>query len=232
MKLVDIEYRVAKGIRDPLPDVLVPMVEIAGDLIPQIRDRVHTQGLAGDGGPWSPYATRKKRNGERGSRFYWTPLGAPQPATGRLIVARQGKFAGRAAYPSVGHYLAAVGYPRNGPKSFVMTGELRDSMEVFVRSPGLASIQYNNKLRKSPFYRAKSGKAFTNAKVADFAFRMERMGPMELSAAEVESVEKSLEGKFTRAILDAQQLEDFAFKAERKAVSLERRAKRLFSGAV
>lgn len=227
--MIRLNYSISDNIRDDLGGELIPLLELSRDLAEQIRRRVHDEGLAGDGGPWSPYASKKKPP-KRGDRFYWTRVGEPQPVLHRIQVARNGARSGRAAYPSYAHYREALGAVGN-QKRFLLTGELRDSMVVMASRPSVVTITYPNRLRKAAYGRAKSGKPFSNQKVAQFAFRTERMSPMEPTDAEITEFSKRLVDAVPPALLKQVQLAELEAKATRRARSLTRSANRLLSGA-
>ncbi|MFO0749137.1 MAG: hypothetical protein U1F43_26265 [Myxococcota bacterium] len=78
----------------------------------KVVSRVHEDGIAADGGTFSAYKDRRKPP-RKGDRFYWSPVGAPQPERNRLAIGK-GKNAGRAAYASWEHYRDALGEPLAG----------------------------------------------------------------------------------------------------------------------
>lgn len=223
-----VNYRVTSGIREPVPDTFIPLRDIAVSAGAAIQQRVHEHGLAGDGSPWSGYKSRP------GRWWFWAPAGAPQPDSPERMrghPVKTGPRTGQSAYRTYLGYLRARGIAPPGGKHFVLTGELMQSIEAVMQSGIVAYVQYNNQRRKSLYGRAKSGAAFTNQKVAQFAFRLERMSPMQLSPAELADVAKAVEDGFTSTMLRQEQLEDLGFQAQRRATSLERRARRLLRGA-
>lgn len=147
----------------------------------------------------------------------------------RLVLATQGKYAGRAAYPSYLHWREAIIASRT--KLFVLTGELHDSIESVGKTPTRVEVAYSRKVRSATYGRAKSGKAYSNQKVAQFAFRTERMSPMQLSPAELEFA-----AAFVAEAVPKQVLEDLRFAGEeaRSVAGARRvigRTNRLLAGA-
>lgn len=228
--MIRIQGKVSSNIRDDVRLALLPLLELGERLAEEMRARIHEQGLAGDGQPWSSYKSKRKPP-KRGDRFFWTKVGDAQPEKHRVMVGTQGKWAGRAAYPSYAHYREALGATDNpNAKRFVLTGELRDSLEVTASRPGLVTITYNGKLRQAPYGKAKSGKPFSNQKVAQFAFRTERMSPMVPTAAELERFRASLVEAVPAHLLKRLELASLEAKVTARTTSLTRRANRLLSG--
>lgn len=227
LPIIRVEGTVSKFIRENLPADLYGLLALAEEAASMFRERVHVKGLAGDGRPWSPYV--EKRKGRPGDRFYWAKATDPAPEAGRIVRAGPGagRYANRSAYASVAAWRRAVGHPRTNPKRYVMTGELRDSIKAHQARPTVATVSYSNRRRKGPFYRARSGKAFTNQKVAQFAFRAERMSPMQPSADEIERLTNlaavALPARVLTKLQEAESL--------RQGQGRVRRAKRLLEGA-
>ena len=219
---------VRSNLRDPLPDSFVPLVQLGEHLALMIRVRVHEDGLAGDGAPWSPYKSKRKPP-KRGDRFYWTKPGEPQPELHRLAAPTSGKHAGRAAYPSFAHWCEAMGIPRDR-KRFKITGELENSIDVGGASATRVTLAYNKKLRSANYGRAKSGKAYTNQKVAQFAFRTERMSPMQPSPAELEFAAAFVRENVPLAILEDLRIAGIEERGLAGANRVIRRANRLMNG--
>lgn len=113
----------------------------------------------------------------------------------------------------------------------MLTGELRDSMVVQASRPSVVTITYPNRLRSATYGRAKNGKPYSNQKVAQFAFRTERMSPMEPSDAEIAEFSARLVDAVPASLLKQIQLAELETKATRRARSLTRSANRLLSGA-
>lgn len=202
--MIQIVGTVKSNLRDDVKANLVPLVQLGEQLADRIQRRVHDQGVAGDGAPWSSYKSKRKPP-KRGDRFYWTRVGEPAPDLHRVIKCESGRFAGRSAYPSFAHWREAMGAPGD-QKRFVLTAELRDSLAVTAGSPTRISIAYNGKMRVAKYGRAKSGKPYSNQKVAQFAFRTERMSPMEPTLEELEFA-----AAFVRENVPQQILRDLEF---------------------
>lgn len=181
--MIRIVGTVKSNLRDDIKANLVPLVRLGEELATRMRDRIHTQGLAGDGAPWSSYKSKRKPP-KRGDRFYWTKVGEPAPDKHRVSQATTGKYAGRSAYPSYAHWREAMGVTGD-QKRFKLTAELEESLIVNATRPAVVTITYNGKMRRAKYGRAKSGKPYSNQKVAQFAFRTERMSPMVPTVDEV-----------------------------------------------
>lgn len=220
---------VVSNIRDPLPVPLVKLAELGRELAALMRKRIHDQGLAGDGAPWSPYKSKRKPP-KRGDRFYWTRVGEPAPEMHRLAMATKGRYAGRSAYPSFAHWREAMGVSGD-QKRFKLTGELEESLEPSMPRPAHLTIAYSNRLRRARYGRAKSGKPYTNQKVAQFAFRSERMSPMQPSAAEQAFVQEFVARQIPEQTLKDLRLSSIEDKALKTANRVQRRTNRLLSGA-
>lgn len=227
--MIAIVGTVKSNFRDDIKANLVPLMELGTELAAMIRARVHEQGLAGDGAQWSAYASKRKPP-KRGDRFYWTRPGEPQPELHRLAAPTTGKYAGRAAYPSYAHWCEAMGVPRDR-KLFKITAELEESIGVTALSPARIEIAYNKKLRVARYGRAKSGKAYTNQKVAQFAFRTERMSPMQPSAAEIQFAADFVRERVPAGILKDLQAAEAESRGLQGANRVIRRANRLMTGA-
>lgn len=209
-------------IRKNLPQDLLGLVQLATRAAEMIRQRVHIDGLAGDGRPWSDYKAVRKQPG-RGDRFYWTGVGEPQPEAGRLSVARRGKYAGRAAYPSYLAWRRAMGLTGN-QKLFVASGQMKDAFEVVSPRPTIATVQYNKMTRTGmPAERSN----WPNSLIARFAFRSERMSPMQLSAAELREVQELAAVAFESAALEQLQLAETEMRSTRARKRLSRAASKV-----
>lgn len=225
--MIRIVGTVKSNLRDDIKSNLVPIVRLGEELALQIQQRVHVAGLAGDGGAWSTYKAKRKPPGP-GVRFYWTKIGEPAPDMHRIVTATQGKYAGRSAYPSYLHWRESMVAAR--PKLFVLTGELRDSIEVVAPTPTRVEVRYNNKLRAAPYGRAKSGKPYSNQKVAQFAFRTERMSPMQLSPAELAYAQRFMQTEVPAQVLKDLRLAGLEVAAVAGANRVNRRVNSLLSG--
>lgn len=223
---VQIRGVVESAIREDLDRAVLPVGELVKELAHRIQARVHGEGLAADGQPWSSYKAQRKPGGP-GARFFWSPSGSPAPATNRIVLAKQGKYMGRGAYADMGAWRVAIGQPLPTRKRFVMTGELSQSIDVTVPRVGTWTIQYNKQTRASPFFRSKSGKAYTNQKVAQFAFRTERMSPMQPSAEEVEWFQRELIARVPTTFLKTIELGAREARSSTNARRLVGRANRL-----
>lgn len=226
--MIQIVGTVTSNLRDDVKANLVPLVQLGEELAAMIRKRVHEDGLAADGAPWSEYQAKRKPVGP-GKRFYWTQVGDPAPEKNRLIVCTQGKYAGRSAYPSYLHWREAIIASRT--KLFVLTAELRDSTGVNAASATRVTIAYNSKIRRAKYGRAKSGKAYSNQKVAQFAFRTERMSPMQPSEAEVQFAAAFVAESVPRQLLKDLQFAGIEASALAGAKRVNSRVNRVITGA-
>lgn len=235
--MIAVVGRVKSNLRDDIKSGLIPLVQLGQQLGAMIAYRVHTEGIAADGAPWSPYKSKRKPP-KRGDRFYWTKPGDPQPALHRITVGSRvsvrggvrGKYAGRAAYPSYSHWREAMGAPIDR-KRFKITGELESSIESVGATPTRVEVAYNKKARAAKYGRAKSGKAYSNQKVAQFAFRSERMSPMQPSRSELEFAAAFVAEKVPQAILKDLRLAEMESRSLGGARRVVGRAERLLAGA-
>lgn len=217
---------IKSNLRDDIRANLIPLVKLGEEVAQDIQVRVHDEGLAADGSLWSAYKSKRKPP-KSGDRFYWTRAGEPQPEQHRIVVGSSGKYAGRAAYPSYAHYREAMGADGD-QKRFILTGELRDSLTVTATAPNKATVHYGKKPRVATYGRAKSGKSYTNEKVAQFAFRTERIGPMQPSPEELANIEQFLEREIPPQLLKNMS----AAATQVKSTRIIGRANKLLKGGV
>lgn len=231
MRRLVIDGQVISAIREDVDRASLPVLEVARELVDQLRDRVHVAGLAGDGAPWSDYRA-KRRPPKKGDRFYWSPVGEATPPDGRFVLARQGPRAGRAAYADRAAYLAALGFPLPPRKRFVMTGELAASLHATQPKPTVVSILYARRGRRSKLFRSKTGAPYTNQKVAQFAFRTERMSPLVPSESERRWFLDQLAARVPATYLRTLQAAEGALRGVTAAKRLIGRANKLTTGSV
>ena len=226
--MIRIVGTVKSNLRDDIKTNILPVLRLGEELAVMIRTRVHEDGLAADGAPGSSYKSKRKPP-VRGDRFYWTRVGEPAPPLHRVIQCTKGKFAGRSAYPPFAHWREAMGVTGD-QKRFMLTGELRDSEGVNAGSATRVTIAYNSKLRRAKYGRAKSGKAYSNQKVAQFAFRTERMSPMQPSPAEIQFASDFLVREVPAGILKSLELAGLEASALAGAKRVNRRVNSLLTG--
>jgi len=168
----------------------MPLVHVGRYLLQVMRDRV-TSGIGPDGAPWSDLS--------KSGRWFWAPAterpgrGVVRLSNGKPMIAKSGIHAGQMAYESFAAYKRSRG--GKDARNFVLSGQMMRSLRVRVMSPTRVRVSASGRRTGG----TKENKAPTNAQVAKWANRKERVSILQPSKREIANA-----AKIVRRLVSAQ----------------------------